>query len=287
MAPARFDILDHVCAAGGQHNDDIWGRGDTAVWVLDGATGLSAERILAEGASDAAWFAAAIDATLQAADWGGPTRDILRDAVAAVEARFRAAAKRIPRDDWTWPAAAIALLRVDGRAVELSNLGDCKLLFRGSADKTTRAFGSSAVTALDALTVRHMVALQAQGVTEPAELWSRLVPLMQEGRKLRNSEGGYWVLDMSRRGLDHRQETTLPAEQMSLFLMMTDGFYRLADTHHAYSDDGLLDAAFSRGLADLYAELRSIEARDPRCSTHPRIKIHDDATAVLGRIGDP
>jgi hypothetical protein len=127
--------------------------------------------------------------------------------------------------------------------------------------------------------------LQAEGPIEPAALWERLVPLIQQGRQLRNVDGGYWVLDIPGRGLDHLQRVMLPAEQLGTVLLMTDGFYRLVDTYDAYADHGLLDAALSRGLAELYEELRSIEMRDPRCTAFPRIKAQDDATAVLARIG--
>jgi len=282
--PARLDIIDHVCAPAGPHGDDLWGHADNAVWIQDGATGLSGARILTDAPSDAAWFVAAIDRELRAADWALPAHRILPVVVAAVAARFRAEAQDIPSDTSTWPAACIAIVRLDGRFVELSNLGDCKLLFRHADGGPTQAFGSSPVTALDQQLVRHMVALRGQGVTEPEALWAGLVPLMREGRRLRNIDGGYWVLDIQGRGLGHLQRVTLPAEQVGHVLMMTDGFYRLVDTYEAYSDQSLLDAALARGLGELYEELRATEATDDRCTTFPRLKARDDATAVLAHI---
>jgi hypothetical protein len=283
MTRLRLDIVDHVCDAAGRHGDDLWGRGDNAVWILDGATGLSAERLVAAGASDAAWFAAAIDEELRRADWAAPARDVLRDAATATEARFRREATRIPADESTWPAAAVTILRVADRAVELANLGDCKLLFRAASGHFA-TFGSSAVTALDRQLAALMVELQSQGVTDPADLWLRLVPVMQQGRRLRNTDGGYWVLDISGHGVAHAQDALLPAGDIREFLLVTDGFYRLVDTYRVYSDEQLLDAARSRGVAALCDQLRTIEAADERCSNYPRVKPRDDATAVLGRI---
>jgi hypothetical protein len=49
----------------------------------------------------------------------------------------------------------------------------------------------------------------------------------------------------------------------------------------------LFATALSGGLRPLCAELRSIEADDHRCAAFPRLKVRDDATAVLGRIDQP
>jgi hypothetical protein len=281
---ARLEIIDHVCAPGGQTGDDLWGCSDNAVWIEDGATGLSAKRMLPDRPSDAAWFVAAIDKELCAADWMQPAHLILRAAAAAVAGRFRAEACDVPADTSTWPAACIAILRVADSTVELVNLGDCKLLFRHADGGPTQTFGSSAIPALDRQVVRQMVALRAEGIVEPKAAWERIVPLIREGRRLRNVDGGYWVLDIVGRGLDHVQRVTLPAEQVGYVLMMTDGFYRLVDTYESYSDQSLLEAAMSRGLAELMAELRAIEATDERCAAFPRLKARDDATAVVARV---
>lgn len=131
-----------------------------------------------------------------------------------------------------------------------------------------------------------MVELQSQGVTDPADLWSRLVPVMQQGRRLRNTEGGYWVLDVAGHGVTHVEEAMLPAGAIRDFLLVTDGFYRLVDTYGVYSDEQLLDAALAGGLGALCTELRAIEAADERCAAYPRVKARDDATAVLGRVLD-
>lgn len=58
MTSARLEIVDHICEAGTHHNNDIWGMTATATWIMDGATGLSAERIFPHAPSDAAWFSA-------------------------------------------------------------------------------------------------------------------------------------------------------------------------------------------------------------------------------------
>ena len=62
------------------------------------------------------------------------------------------------------------------------------------------------------------------------------------------------------------------------------GFARLIDHFDAYAPPGLVTAAGARGLEALYQELRAFEAADPDCTTAPRVKREDDASAVLIHI---
>jgi hypothetical protein len=170
--------------------------------------------------------------------------------------------------------------------VELVNLGDCKLLFRGANRGPTRSFGTSALAPLDRMLIDGIVRLQAEGIVEPAALWTRLVPHIRANRGRMNTEGGYWVLDVPGRGLDHAEELIVAPDEIREFLLVTDGFYRLVDTYRVFDDEALLDAALSRGLAALCRKLRAVEAQDAGCRTYPRLKPRDDATAVLGRVSD-
>jgi hypothetical protein len=284
MASARLEIIDHICEAGTRHNDDIWGATATAAWIMDGATGLSTKRIFPHAPSDAAWFAASIDGCLRGANWSRGASDCLRDAVSAVEAKFHREAIDAPPDMSLWPSGAITIVAATERTVQVVNLGDCKLLFRNLKVGTTRTFGTSAVTALDQMLVEAIVRLQSQGIVEPAALWSRLAPEIRRNRARMNRPDGYWSLDVTGRGLNHMEELLIVPGEMNDFLLVTDGFYRLVDCYRAYSDEALLDAALSRGLTELYRQLRAIEAQDASCGKYPRLKPRDDATAVLGRV---
>src|SRR5262249_28389616 len=189
------------------------------------ATGLWADRIFPSAPSDAAWFVAAVDGGLRAADWQRPARECLRQAASATKRRFHNEAASPPADMSSWPSGAVTILNVQMGGVELVNLGDCRLLFRSANRGPIRSFGTSAVAALDGRLVNEIVRLQVDGVVEPAAIWARLVPHIRANRARMNTEGGYWVLDVAGRGLDHVDEEVVAPGEIGGVLLVTCGVF--------------------------------------------------------------
>jgi hypothetical protein len=278
----QLRVIDALCEPSGSVNEDRWGTIDGAVWVLDGATGLTEPRLL-PGPSDALWLVDQVDAglKLQAAVDAAPG-DILRPIVRQARAGFAGQALRPDAPLADLPSAGLTMLRLRGDAVELSSLGDCRIVHPGE-DGIPRCFGTSAVTALDDRLIEEVVRLQARGLSRE-QIWADMVPMIRRHRALVNLPGGYWVVDLSERGLEHIEIATVPAVSGAAFLLLSDGFYRLVDLYRCYSYQSLLAAALGGGLAPLCDELRAIEAADADCRRYPRLKPRDDATAVLVRL---
>jgi hypothetical protein len=276
----RLQVIEAVCQPAGAVNEDRWGaRDDKAVWVLDGATGLAAQRLL-PGPSDALWLVERIDAGLrQHAGEDAPPAEILRPIVRQALQEFAGAALRPDAPPADRPSASLTLLRLRDGGVELASLGDCRIVHRDAGGET-RCFGTSGVTQLDECLVEEVIRLQANGVPHD-QIWPRVLPMTRRHRALMNLPEGYWTLDLSERGLDYVEIARLPARRGASFLLLSDGFYRLVDVYRRYAYDTLLAAAENSGLAPLLDELRQVEAGDPTCRAHPRLKPRDDATAVL------
>ena len=77
----------------------------------------------------------------------------------------------------------------------------------------------------------------------------------------------------------------MPAANLRRVLLASDGYYRLVDHYNAMTDAGLIRCTQADGAAALLQELRAIEAADPLATTYPRLKICDDATALLIAVG--
>ena len=60
----RVQVIEAMCQPAGTVNEDRWGTREGAVWLLDGATGLAAQRVL-PGPSDALWLVDEVDAGLR------------------------------------------------------------------------------------------------------------------------------------------------------------------------------------------------------------------------------
>jgi serine/threonine protein phosphatase PrpC len=278
----QLSIVDAVSRPSGAVNEDRWGAGDGAVWILDGATGIAEQRVL-PGPSDALWLVERVDAGLREhATRPGAPSDVLRPIVSQMQDAFTVAALRPDAPPVDMPGTALAMLRLHAGALELSSLGDCRIV-RGDDNGGVRCFGTSKVTALDDLLVAEVVRLQSEG-TPHHQIWRRVLPMTRRHRALRNLPEGYWMLDLTDRGLDHIEVETVEARRGATFLLLTDGFYRLVDVYGRHSYATLFAAAQDRGLKPLYEELRAIEVADADCRRYPRLKPCDDATAVLVRV---
>jgi hypothetical protein len=278
----QLRVVDAVCEPSGAVNEDRWGTIDGAIWVLDGATGLTEQRLL-PGPSDALWLVEQVDAGLkrQAVAAVSPA-DILRPIVRQAQDRFAHQALRTAAPPAELPSTGLTMLRLRDAAVELSSLGDCRIVHPG-ADGVPRSFGTSRVTALDDRLIEEVVRLQATGLPRE-QIWRDLLPMIRRHRALANLPEGYWVLDLTERALAHIEVATVAAAAGAGFLLMSDGFYRLVDLYRRYSCAALFQAAQERGLRPLFDELRAIEAADAECRHHPRLKPRDDATAVLASL---
>ena len=274
-------IRDSRSDAGGSYNDDCWGAVSTAVWILDGATGLSKERLFPAAPSDAQWFASAVDSELRNSDWSKATRPLLQSAMQRVRHRFhREAVGRIEQVS-LWPLASFALIRICEGGIEFANLGDCRILWSPPDGRAVKSFGSSRVTELDGNVVKEIERLHHEGYTNHELVRQAIVPMIEANRKLKNTLEGYWILDVSGEGIPHLQTTVVDAADVETVLLCTDGYYRLVDTYHRRTDQSLLSDSVNDGVSAMIRELREIERMDEECLEFPRMKPSDDATGVL------
>jgi len=283
----RFERLDSVSAPGRSVNEDRASATAQAAWVIDGVTGLSSQRLF-PGPSDAAWLAAAADASLHdLADFAGDGHALLRQVTARLrQESARAALRSLDEAGLDLPAASVAVARLSGDDLETTMLSDCKILL-GHRGGTVTALDQSPVAPFDAAVVAALRALRAQGETRLSDVTPRLQAIIRDNRRWVNKPGGYGVLSADPAGLAFVEVRRWPAADVTHVLLASDGFYRLVDTYRVLEPKDLLRNAVAGGLAPLYAELRRIEAADSECLAHPRLKPQDDATALLLQVIPP
>jgi len=282
-----FSSLTAATHPGSKVNEDGYGtwpaEAPRAAWVLDGVTGIN-DRALLPGPTDAAWFVAQVQEALPAllsASPDMPAADLVGALVRELERRQAAAwLDAGGADGRETPAASFALVRLIGSQIEVLRLGDCLVLIE-AADGTVTVLDHPVLAAIEAETRNTLLALRATGITDPKQVFAAMLPQLRAQRMRRNLLDGYGVLAAEQNCLPMVHVDRMPAHDVRRILLASDGFYRLVDHYNAASDAELVRRTAELGADALLTQLRAIEAADPLATTHPRLKILDDATALL------
>lgn len=257
----------------------------SAAWIFDGVTGINGENYLG-GGTDAAWFVAKAHEHLRAlAGLELPLREILSKLVKTLIVDFRAAAKvlSLPKD-YDPPATCLILLKRYGQTWQALRLGDSCLLARGS-DGLHMSVAASPNNAFDHWLSTEALKRRDAGMLDIKELLAEFRPQLMQGRKSRNSPGGYSILEASPSAVEFAEYFDLGAP--GEILLCTDGYYRAVDHYALHSNESLLQASLAPGGVDsVLASIRGVEASDPACLKYLRFKPADDATAMALRKFD-
>lgn len=282
-------VIETVCQGGkaDRPNEDRLGNGGKFAWVIDGATGLADEPLVAKGGeSDAAWLAEALNEHLLETTprYRGYPAGLIRHAITAIIAKFSAESRKKPKHDYDMPSASLVILQHEADRLEVAALGDCSILIDDGSGEIMGVHGEEKHAELDAKAVKELKKIDKDGVFELEESREKILPLLQKQRAMANRKGGYGVFSSDPNCMDFIREFRYPVTS-GWALLMSDGFYALVEKYGAYDDAGLLDAAKKKGLEALYKQLREIEDADPNAREYPRLKKSDDACAQLIKLG--
>jgi serine/threonine protein phosphatase PrpC len=251
--------------------------------MMDGATGL-ADRPAFHTDSDAYWLVDRYHSYFSQTDPNGrQLADYLKVGIAAVARSIsdRSALREMPA--FALPTAGLFLGTLDQGRLRYLQLGDCKclLLSRGKL----HLLGQSPLEQLDQAVIQRMKEIQGGGVHEFSSVWNILMPTLKSNRTLANQENGYWILGLDPRAADNASQGEIEIGDGDVLLAMTDGFTRLFDVFQSVAPEKLLDQ-LRQGtrLEQLLDGLRQSELADPECLSFPRIKCHDDASALMLHI---
>lgn len=280
-------LVGAVTQGSGPINEDGWGfvgNADdvTAAWVFDGVTGINGKNFLGAG-TDAAWLAAkAHGHLLKFAGLDLPLRDILSKLVQALILDFNTAVEGfdIPKD-YDPPAACLILVKRYGAEWKALRLGDSCLLARGN-DGAHAILAASPNNAFDHWLSAEAAKRRGAGVLDIKALHAEFRPKLLQGRKLRNTPGGYSILEANPSATEFAEYLDLGTPEA--LLLCTDGYYRAVDHYALHSDESLLKASSEAdGLDRVLRDIRALEAGDPDCQKYLRFKPADDATALVLR----
>ncbi len=263
------------------YNEDIAGAAGACAWIVDGSAFFTgAARTTAE--SEGAWLVRRIDEILRA----NPPDDIaFPDWAAALEQQLRLDYATLgqghpEREAGEGPSAVLGLARLvgDGQAcrLEATVIGDVSILIQ-DGDRIERWTDPSS----NPFEARTIAAATEDGHLPGEVISPKALAQILRNRRSLNRPGGYWAINP---GLSWTQGLRLFSGSISptaTVLLASDGFMRLVDVIAHHDDRALMDAVKHMGTDGVIAELRQLESADPQAERYRRVKIHDDATALV------
>ena len=261
-------------------NEDAIGATSVGAWVIDGATGVSDRPPLVTGTTDAAWLAGQLNAELRAT-LDGTDVDLvqaLTKVEANVQADFLAIDRELSRPAGEQPSAALALAALQGKTLHLIGIADCRIIYEAHTGEIGEFNPSDGGTA-EALIIAERSWLVAEYPGE--DPWPRLKGFIRNARELANQDGGYFVVHPTRAWSNRVKRQIHEVGKIRHLLLVSDGLYRVVDVFGMMTAASLMQRALAKELHHIYSELRGLELADVDCTNHPRIKTHDDASAIL------
>lgn len=285
-----LSFLDAVnFPATGKTGDDRYGFDESAGtgWVVDGATDVGTRRVFPDQVesetgltfyeSDAAWYAETLSERFTQPPQPGESAKaylerVIRDIAARADADAIVPLADEPRHNM--PSAGGIWARRDGDAVEFAMLGDCMGIVRTGG--RTRLIGN-----LAAVQAEH--ALNRDQLKRPEGKAGGYASAREDRNKI-NLPGEHFVFSVHPEAAAHAMVERVRLDGDGHILLMSDGFFRLIEPYKKYDVDGLMDAAMKdEDLLDLMGELRAQETNPDDDARLGRLKMRDDACALLLR----
>lgn len=285
-------MIQTISSAGrGEHNEDLIatfeGEGLTDLVILDGATSLADEDYVDREAGDVVWFVRAFALALGEAIAADRSQaDTVVRAVEQVRTEYdrRSGDSKVP--PYALPIAALTWARIwheGGRhMLQLWCLGDCKTLLRMPDGRVVDP--DPYINPFEAELHQRVRELAGRDDDDPATRLERLMPVLRERRASQNLSHAPGSLCLFPRGPFDARAYQVEVEPGTTVLMMTDGFYRLADPYGLYDDAALAAACHACGLEAMMAELRAYEQSGAATVS---IKRADDASAIAWAATQP
>lgn len=260
--------------------------GNGTAIIVDGLTSKAEKSFLnLNGQSDVSWVAQQMALTFNrfAAQSNDPI-EILNNISAHIRNEFDAITTDKPKMMCEYPMAAIAMLRVRGDMIELTNVGDTEI---GILTKDKQVFwlhkdAGHAQSEVEREPLKEQ--LKAQGITNKAELRKHVLPFMQQQyNDSVNKDGGFGMfsLDRALRPQDARH-MTISRNQVDQIFMATDGLTVYFDPYRysQYKDlNHVLSAA--EPLKNMLTSVRLREQQAGEAANTTTFKTSDDATGLI------
>lgn len=258
-------------------NDDIAGfEGDT-YWLMDGSTQLVAP----DHGLDATWHVNRLDRAFRDILKSVPDIELhllARAAIDVVAAEFfERTGLTIDAPQHLRPFSTLLLCRINLVRTRLEYLIICD-----SVLVVVHSESEKAIIGYHTNTLEPIYAVLRQSHGFESKLFKETMDgLYRQEADIINKPNGFDVVGQDSAVVERALTGHIDLRPDSHILLMSDGFTRILDTLHLYSSwRSVLEALKGKGPAQIFQDLRAVEAKDAQGTNYPRSSRHDDATLL-------
>lgn len=259
----------------GKFNEDIVGFYKNVTWVIDGATSIFPKTYLSDEKNDVVWIVEQVENWLpHFIDDDLTLEEILSKTMEQVrEEAYRINPQLEEVKGYELPSFTVVMIRQIGQRLQYFLLGDSGFIIK-SKDKIEH-FTDERLQQFNDRNKKVMEQLKASvSLKDP-----KLLKVLQEQRKLMNTEEGYWIGSIDGKGISRGITGEITLKGNTRILCFSDGYSRIFDLFHAIDiNDFSLEEAF---VDKTIRQIREIEEKDSNSSLYPRPKKSDDLSVIL------
>jgi hypothetical protein len=272
---------------GHAENDDCGSFIETDVatyaWVIDGATSLAERSYLGASLGDVAWYSEALSHALRSHARSGASPAAVHalavaDVAAAYEKDMGSRLEQIPL--YARPAAAVTLMRLDGRQGQLFYLADCPAFMLSNTERVTRLTDMHRSDGEQELRERVRSTQSAKDLT-PKQMFREHLEWLRAARQEQLENPPLQVSAAISGATFGGWERALDLSDVRALILMSDGFERYSAQYGLGDDADMVRAVMRDGAEGVLKQIRALEQADAACQRIPRLKVSDDATCLV------
>jgi len=274
--------IDSITNTYKTHNEDIYGITDHCFWILDGALPLSHANYTDE-ISDVVWMVKwwhnYLSQNIEQLDKSIVT--ILEEGMANLNVEFAPYADINQLSKLDRASATIAIVRINGEMLETYVLGDSEIVIQTKEghiqtiiDETIQDLDDEVINMIFNNQER-LQTITFNGYTDEE------LKVLKNNRMKMNSKDGYYILEHDLEAIKHGIYKSYRLSEVLDILLMSDGFSAIYNKYKQLTIEELIDASKNEGLEEVLLKIRKLEDNDPDFMKYRRLRLHDDATAIL------
>ena len=278
-------LVDAVCLAGSNKNEDSIGYGKDFIFVIDGATGLRGVNIMGMR-SDAEWFSKRLAEQLQIYlnndSWS--IQEILYMSLKQIREEYFAVLQNHPGIQPDYPSAGIVIFRERNGYLESFRLGDCVGVVRYKSGKIALMKEENLVK-LDKYAIDCQVKMAKMNGISVREARPLINDVLIKNREKLNTPGGYWILEPQGVGIPYGEYRKFDLDKIESISCMSDGYFAALEVYKMMKNyTEFQDILINGGCAKVVKGMFTIQENDKDFNKYPRFKFRDDASAVVAKF---